>query len=223
MYRTVCGHAPARKTTQRYVGAQRTRAKCRRCFTVLRQHASPAGALASPGPKCRSPEAEGGKRDNVPLPSSVCTVRSTAMTGLSTNRRIPFCRRTQTFRFTLCAVHSHRASGRIVFRAGRAFETAFCFLCPGAYSGLATAPLSPFCTGFHAGRIFGAGTHRATQRIGRAGTTARIGTYGRRARTHRLNAAGISVLRQCREAQYTEDNDAGPHDFFHIVWFRSRK
>ena len=40
-----CGPAPARKTTQRYVGAQRTRAKCRRCFTVLSRHTPPAAVF----------------------------------------------------------------------------------------------------------------------------------------------------------------------------------
>ena len=40
-----CGPAPARKTTQRYVGAQRTRAKCRRCFTVLSRHTPPVAVF----------------------------------------------------------------------------------------------------------------------------------------------------------------------------------
>lgn len=62
MYHTACGPAPAWKTTQRYVGAQRTRAKCRRCFTVLSQHDASPRLVNLPG---RSEEGPGGARPHL--------------------------------------------------------------------------------------------------------------------------------------------------------------
>ena len=59
MHHTACGPASAWKTTQRYVGAQRTRAKCRCCFTVLSQHDASPRLVHLPG---RSEDGPGGAR-----------------------------------------------------------------------------------------------------------------------------------------------------------------
>ena len=59
MHHTACGPASAWKTTQRYVGAQRTRAKCRRCFTVLSQHDASPRLVHLPG---RPEDGPGGAR-----------------------------------------------------------------------------------------------------------------------------------------------------------------